>query len=264
MDREALEAFWDADLYDAEYRSWRSDAQFYRQNARQFLGAPAEILELACGSGRVTAELARDGHRIYGFDYLAPMLRRARTRIDAIRNRAAGRVSLFRADMRHFTLRRRFALIICAFNAFEHLYSHQDIAACLESVRSHLARDGVFLFDVHNPDLRTLAFPRTKAWGKKRFRLVDGSWVKRSIHSRFDRIRQIHHMKLSYQPLGDDKKTPEGAPFTRVLRQRQFFPEELKQLVENAGFEIALRLGEFDNSELDSDSPSQILFCRPK
>ncbi len=260
----AREVFADADLYDGEYRSWRQDAGFYKRAATDFLGGPAEILELACGTGRVTRELVRDGHRVVGLDYSAAMLRQAQARLSRLPRAARSRARLLRADMRDFRLKRRFPVAICAFNSFEHLYTHDDIQRCLSCVKDHLALDGLFLFDVHNPDPRVLAYPPTKAWNRKTFKTADGRWLRRTIHSTYERDRQLHRMVAQYQPLAADRKTPAGESFERLLIQRQFFPQELTALLKQAGFEIALRLGDFDNSEFASQSPSQILYCRPR
>jgi len=260
----AREAFADADIYDGEYRSWRQDAGFYRRTALDLLGGPAEILELACGSARVTRELVRGGLRVVGLDYSAEMLRQAQSRLSRLPRTARSRARLLRADMREFRLKRRFPLAICAFNSFEHLYTVDDVERCLRCVRDHLAMDGVFVFDVHNPDPRILAYAPTKAWGRKTFKTAQGRWLRRTLRSTYERDRQLHRTIAHYQPLAEDRKSPRGEPFERLLVQRQFFPQELDALIRNAGFEVALRLGDFDNQKFESQSPSQVLFCRPK
>ena len=259
----ATAPFADAQLYDAEYRNYKRDAGFYRRTAEDLLGGPAEVLELACGTGRVTRELVRSGHHVVGFDYSAAMLRRARSRLDRLPRDAGSRAHLFQGDMRQFALKRRFPLIICAFNSFEHLYSRDEIASCLACVKQHLALDGVFLFDVHHPEPRVLGYPTTKVWGKRTFRDESGRWLRRSLRSSYDRQRQIHNVAARYQPLADDKQTPDGASFEFHLRQRQFFPVELDLLLEEAGFDVALRLGDFENHEFSATSPNQVMFCRP-
>ena len=50
---------------------------FYRSVARS-TGGP--VLELACGTGRLTIPLAQDGHGVVGLDSSACMLRRARAK----------------------------------------------------------------------------------------------------------------------------------------------------------------------------------------
>src|SRR5215204_5377235 len=66
-------------LYDCMVRPGPCEA-FYRDLARR-TGGP--ILELACGTGRLTVPLASDGHEVVGLDASPAMLRAARDKADA-------------------------------------------------------------------------------------------------------------------------------------------------------------------------------------
>ena len=84
----------EADLYDAIVQPGPREA-FYREQARQW-GGP--VLELACGTGRLTLPLARDGHEVLG-------LGASRAMLDAARRKAAGLpVRFVLGDMRDFDL----------------------------------------------------------------------------------------------------------------------------------------------------------------
>src|ERR1700704_6497566 len=91
---------WDdyAPFYDWENARTlgRRDVPFWRNLALQ-AGGP--VLELGCGTGRITIPLGRAGVSIVGVDRSEPMLARARQRIR--RARLVGRVRLIRADIRH-------------------------------------------------------------------------------------------------------------------------------------------------------------------
>src|SRR5215212_5162530 len=87
---------------------------FYRDLARQ-MGGP--VLELACGTGRLTLPLARDGHAVVGLDASPVMLRAAEAKAEA----EDVEVAFFRGDMRVFDLGRRFALVILCCNSLAHL-----------------------------------------------------------------------------------------------------------------------------------------------
>ena len=120
------EHYSDAELYDHEYRRRRSDVNFYRRVARRLLDDPGRILDVACGTGRVTTALLRDGHQLFGLDRSRSMLVRAGARISRLGRAARTRSGLFQADMRQFALAQRFPLIVMAFNSFEHLYDDAD------------------------------------------------------------------------------------------------------------------------------------------
>src|SRR6266566_1324936 len=84
---------WDeyAPFYDWENAQTlgRRDVPFWRRIA---LEADGSVLELGCGTGRVSLPLARAGVSLVGIDRSAPMLDRAARRASALR-RTAGSVT---------------------------------------------------------------------------------------------------------------------------------------------------------------------------
>lgn len=125
-----------AELYDWELRHvlerTDQDLEFYLDLAARS-GGP--VLELACGTGRITARLQAAGHDIVGLDLDADMLAAARR---------AGVRKLVQADMRRFSLRSRFGLVFVAYNSLQLLLDDQDRLACLRCALAHL-RSGSFL-----------------------------------------------------------------------------------------------------------------------
>lgn len=262
LDAGTVEHYEDAALYDFEYRRRRGDVNHYRRLARR-LAPGGPILELGCGSGRVLAPLARDGHRVIGLDTSQAMLRRARARLEALGRAARERGHVVRADMRRFALLARFPLIVCPFNAFQHLYTREDVAACLRAVAAHLADGGRFAFDVLNPDLKWLTREARKRWARTRFRHpTTGERLEYSTNQTYDPVTQIAYMRIYYERLD----VPEGSPErrTRVVRlcQRQFFPAELEALLAANGFTVDERCGGFDGEPFEGDSESQVILTR--
>lgn len=124
-----------ADLYDWElaHVAGRSDQDlaFYAALASRTDGP---VLELGCGTGRLTAPL-----RALGLDIDEAMLARARGR---------GARGLVRADMRRFAFSARFGLVIIPYNGIQLLSSDDERVKCLRCVRSHLASDGRLALEV--------------------------------------------------------------------------------------------------------------------
>jgi SAM-dependent methyltransferase len=259
VDRGSRDHYEDPDLYDFEYRRRRRDVSFYRELARTSLGGGGRILELACGSGRLTTALVRDGHRVLGVDLSAAMLGRAAARLEHLGRAARERAHLVRADMRRFAFGARFPLILMAFNSFEHLYTRVEVMACLERVRAHLLPGGRFAFDVQNPSLRWLARDPSRRWARTVFRHPrTGERLVYSTNHDYDPVSQIALIRLYYD-------APDGDPGReRVvhLSQRKFFPAELEALVSFGGFQVEARYGDFAGRPLDGEAESQLLVCR--
>jgi len=252
----------DAELYDYEYRRRRKDVRFYRSIAAELCGDGSSIVELACGSGRVTIGLLRGGHHVIGVDNSMQMLARARARIGKLGVAKRSRAHLVRADMRNFATSKRFPLVVMAFNSFEHLYTRGEVAECLSCVRNLLTPDGYFVFDVQNPNIHWLCRDPTKRWARIKFtHPTTGDKMEYSTNHVYDPISQIVLIRLYYaRILGNGSKGP-----TRVvnLSQRKFFPAELEALLDANGFRVEQRFGDFDREPLHGDAENQVLVSRP-
>src|SRR5271163_1056112 len=81
------------------------DVNFYREIAATY-GGP--ILELGCGTGRITMPLAESGQRITGIDISRKMLERAEQKRAALNAEQRERVRLVQGDMTRFDLSEQF------------------------------------------------------------------------------------------------------------------------------------------------------------
>src|SRR5688572_17317885 len=98
---------WDdyAPFYDWENAQTlgKRDVPFWRRLANRTLADVAadrrRVLELGCGTGRVTFPIARDGVAIVGIDRSAEMLQRAIGRRRRLRKKTS--IQLVRGDIRH-------------------------------------------------------------------------------------------------------------------------------------------------------------------
>src|SRR5437899_570607 len=140
-----------ADYYDESpiVKGRLQDVAFYRDAVRDF-GDP--ILELGCGTGRITMALAEAGKRITGLDLSGRMLERAVKKRGALRVEARERVHFVQGDMAGFDLGEKFRLVIIPFRPFQHLLEVRQQLDCLECVRKHLASGGRLVLDAFQTD----------------------------------------------------------------------------------------------------------------
>src|SRR5258708_2706159 len=122
---------------------------FYSRHA---ITSGGPVLELACGTGRLTIPLSKSGLDITGIDIAESMLDVAREK--AVQSRAAP--TLVNADARSFSLGRKFGMIFFPNNSLGHLHTLDDIRSCFSCVREHLTEGGLFIIDFFNPSLALL------------------------------------------------------------------------------------------------------------
>src|SRR5690349_17359388 len=107
--------------YDAFYVDGApvgGDVAFYERLAGQTGGG---VLELACGTGRITLALAQSGLAITGVDISDGMLSAARRKAAARPASVQQRLTLIQQDMSELSLGRRFGLVFVPARSFQHL-----------------------------------------------------------------------------------------------------------------------------------------------
>ncbi|MBQ7599752.1 MAG: class I SAM-dependent methyltransferase [Clostridia bacterium] len=108
----------------------------------------SSVLELGCGTGNITAELAKLGYDMTGLDSSFEMLAVADKRM---RDEGLSDVLLIRSDMAEFELYGTVDAVICCLDGINHLYRRDDLLACLWLVSNYLNDGGLFIFDLNTP-----------------------------------------------------------------------------------------------------------------
>jgi len=142
---------WDeyAPFYDWENAQTlgRRDVPFWRRVAS---GARGPVLELGCGTGRVSLPLARAGVDLVGIDRSGPMLDRARTQLR--KSSAPGilkSLRLVRGDIRALPFATgAFSMVLAPYGILQSLIRPRDLAATLTSVARVATRGATFGIDL--------------------------------------------------------------------------------------------------------------------
>ncbi len=132
------------DQFFTFHLSWYESAR--QQVLRGILPHLESACDLACGTGTTALRLARRGIKMYGVDLSPTMCRLAREK-----SRHLGLpIRVFRGDVRHFRLPEPVDLILCEFDALNHLERKRDLTLVGHAVSRALRPGGYFYFDVNN------------------------------------------------------------------------------------------------------------------
>ena len=99
-----------------------------------------KVLDLACGTGTMTALLCEKGYDVTGIDLSCDMLSLASSKCDA---------RFISADISDFDINEKFDYCICLLDSINHLNGVDDVNACFNCVYDSLNEDGLFIFDVN-------------------------------------------------------------------------------------------------------------------
>ena len=133
-----------AGLYDVLTAGTTYDLSAYIDLARRCSGP---VLDIACGSGRITLPLAADGHQVYGLDLSGDMLALLRRKLLTQPREVRSRITLIEADMATFRRPERFGLVLIGATSICLLHTSEARRAFFANVRDHLAPGGLFCFD---------------------------------------------------------------------------------------------------------------------
>ncbi len=140
---DAIASVYDKLNQELDYEAW---ADFFEACFARFLPKPPElVLDLACGTGRMTRVLAARGYDMIGVDGSASMLSEAYGRSEG------ERILYLCQDMRELELYGTVGAVVCCLDSINYLLSEQDLQTVFSLVHNYLDPDGLFLFDVNTP-----------------------------------------------------------------------------------------------------------------
>ncbi|HCO68894.1 MAG TPA: class I SAM-dependent methyltransferase [Dysgonomonas sp.] len=244
------ELVYDGNIYDG-LNTFSSDLPFYSHWLEK--RKAGKILELCCGTGRLTIPLAQAGYTITGVDNSLSMLEQARAKADE----SKVPVKFVESDMRYLDLPETYDIIFIPFNSIHHLYTNQDFYDVLTGVKEHLKEDGYFLFDCFNPDIRYIADSEKEEQVIAEYSTKDGRDVFIKQTMMYENATQINRIKWHYFINGKFDSV-------QNMDMRLFFPQELDAYLGMYGFEIIHKFGGFPEEIFGDKSGKQIFVCRKK
>jgi SAM-dependent methyltransferase len=246
---------WDdyAAFYDWENAQTvqRRDVAFWQRLAA---AAGGPVLELGCGTGRITLPVAREGVHVIGIDRSQPMLERAAGKLR--RARLSRPATLIRGDIRHLPFRRgRFPLVMAPYGILQSLTRERDLAATLESVARVLPKGGRFGIDLV-PDL-----PRWSEYAARRTlsgRMGAATKVSLVESVTQDRARGLTIFDQRYITTRDGVRRRHDFSLTfRTLSIRQ-----MTRRLERAGFGIDVVLGDYRGGPWDARADVWVILAQ--
>lgn len=238
-----------AAFYDLDLEGYDRDVAMYRELASSRVAEGfADLLELGCGTGRVTAPLAEAGLDVVGVDSSPAMLDVARRRVGTLP------VTLIEGDMREIDLSRRFDAVLIPLGGLQHMETAADVAAALGTVARHLAPHGLAAVDVEAPhpdDLAPGPQPLLEHWTRP----WRGGSVTKLVAVEGEPSRGLRRVTWHYDV------QPADGPLRRLTARftlRAITAGELELAARLAGLVVTAWYGDYDLSPV-SDGDERLL-----
>ena len=221
----------------------------------KWLGQSARrVVELACGTGRVTIPMAEEGFEMTGVDITDSMLALARDKAQA----KGVKAQWIHANMLEWNPEEQVDAVYMAGNSFQHLLTNTEQETFIKNVHGMLKEYGLLIFDLRNATNEELA----ASDGTELSHCIDmpnGETVEYYYDSSYDPITQIQH-NVTYRFYKDGDKLLRTDK--SVIDLRYTYPQELHRLLSYHGFDIECLYGNWRGDELSSSSVQMVAICR--
>ena len=210
---------------EIDYAGW---ADFLERCFADFLPQKPElVLDLACGTGRMTRELASRGYDMIGVDASVDMLSEA-----TAKSLPEQHILYLLQDMRSFELYGTVGAVTCCLDSLNYLLREEDLLTCFKSVHNYLDPDGLFLFDMNTP------YKFKHIYGQNAYILEDTDTDDRAVYcgwqNDFDEMSGICSFDLS---LFEERADGSYQRSDEHQEERCYPLETVQNLLTAAGFE---------------------------
>jgi SAM-dependent methyltransferase len=250
--------------YELEHEGNDDDIEFFVALARRL--KPKRVLELACGSGRVTQPLAnlaaQEGFDMVGLDNAPQMLSEARRRYEKASQEVRDRLTLLEGDMRHWNADEKFDLIVSPCGSMSHLLRLQDQLDAWKQAYHNLNIGGRFVVDVSMP--RMAAYADSFQVPPRAILEIDRDVKDPETENRLIRYRTTrylpHEQRAQVRFLYDKFVTGIlSEHYISDFESHVYFPRELQLLFMYTGFSIEASYGDYRGRALSSTSEHMIM-----
>lgn len=224
-----------ASVYDAMYAD-KSDAAecdavaalFGKYGDRQI----SRILDLGCGTGRHSIEMAARGFDVTGVDFSEAMLSRARERGPS----GKGSLDFVQGDARSYRSARPFDAVLMNFNVLGYMSSNSDFNAALATARANLRPGGLFVADFWYGPAVVIDPPGERL---REISAGDAS-ILRCSRGTHDPDHQCIRIAIRVIEMQQGRIRSDGE---EVHTMRYFFPLELELALQSQGLRLAALTG---------------------
>lgn len=237
-----------AQFYSIEMDNFEKDIHFYQKHCKK----GSTVLELGCGTGRISRALTASGCSVIGLDLSLAMLQQAGNHT----NKSPFYVCM---DMTKMVLSTSFDHILIPYNTLNLLRDPAGITRCLQQVRTLIKPDASLLLQLHIPDKELIALNGHKRFQFQTFSLNNGQGklikeTLRSFNSNTNEIRLEERYRA--RPAGNIRQRED---FSHVLHLAGFPLQQWLNILQGNGFQQLSLFGDYDSRPFQAEQDSLLL-----
>lgn len=253
-------------LYSAKYYDFlnesheiEGDIDFYKD----LIPSDANVLDVGCGTGRVSIILAKRGNDVTGIDLSESMLVEFENKI-AQNPDIADKIRLHLSNMADFHLGQTFDWIIFPWFSFLSLKSDEDRKKCLSCVKEHINDKSRAILTLFNPDKSILDNWEEKknTLGLEKIDENSGRKIRRyDEHDFHDGDNQVISVRYRWEVFENDVLVDTVHDRIEI---GYMYPDQCKRLFEEAGFEIEAAYSDYQKRPFIEDEKKKQIYVIKK
>jgi len=225
-------------------RRWeRAETEVGLLGALLGLTGDEQILDMPCGTGRHSIELARCGYRVTGVDRTEAYLAEARHRADT----SGVTVEWLRADMRSFSRPLAFDVVLNMYTSFGYFEDAADDRLAAQTFLNALVPGGRLLMELHGKENLAAGF-QPRDWVE-----LDDGVLLLEDRSITDHWRSVHNRWIVFH---------DGRRHEIEFSLRLYGAGELIDLLSNVGFSEINAFGNLDGDPYDEHALRLVVVAR--
>jgi len=244
-----LTGYKDPETYDLE-NTWAKDDDFYLELAKATNG---KVLDIACGTGRLTIAIHKAGIEITGLDIMPEMLAMAKKKSGGLN------INWVEADCRNFNLGETFDLILMTSHGFQYLLTGEDQNNFFKTANLHLNKNGLIAFETRNFQKKEYgSLGRTENGvfkSLKPFTNAKNETIHQHFSTSYNEKTQLDQIVFKTENI-DTQEVEISEEYLRYTDQ-----ETLNQLLAQNGFKVIHQYGNWDKSPFTKDSFELIIIA---
>ena len=203
------------------------------------------LLDLGCGTGKLTRLMESKGYDMIGVDYSYDMLSIAKEHSEES-------ILYLLQDMREFELYGTVKGIYSACDSLNYILEEEELREVFSLANNYLDTEGIFVFDINTP------FKYECLLGENTFAETreEGSFIWENF---YDDEEEINEYDLTLYIKDEDERFQR---FQEVHYQRSYSLETIKRLLEEAGMVFVAAYDAYTKNPVAEDSEKILVIAR--
>ena len=236
---ESFARVYDLFMDNVDYVAWGA---YLHGLLKQYGVEEGLVLELGCGTGSMTEQLAAAGYDMIGLDSSEDMLELAQEK-----KQESGRDILYlKQDMREFELYGTVRAVISVCDSLNYILEEEELLQVFRLVNNYLDPGGIFLFDLNTADKYRRIGEATIAENRE-----EGSFIWENVYDEEEKLNEYQLTIFLQEGRQEDSLYRK---YEEIHLQRAYEPGQIRQLLVAAGLEFVAAFEAFTGREPDEKS----------